>query len=329
MSLDEKRLLPRLRHERWMGWTELPGRDLLTLPIKGLPRVGVGEDTRERFLFVQHTDLEGRRTLAELEAIAVANLARRPEFWNVKETSKRLFGLGTRPSLLEVVSEHAAERILDRAFMAKAHEQLDAPLLAVAMPVRGILWARAAAEGAEASGAFFDQVRRAFENAPRGIEPISPVVFTVKAGAILGVVAGRGADGSALSDADIVPARGFPWPVQGEPVAPDREDAAAAMIPLEDPDDDDRRLHSVGYHAASKTLEYACYVAPGEAIPDSQVRWIAHLVKRGRIGNRWPVDTVRIVCPDLRVATQIASQILPTGAQIAVMGDRGEVRALR
>lgn len=330
MHLDKKRLLPRLRHERWMGWTELPGRDLLKLPIKGLPRVGVGEDSRERFLFVQHADLDGATTLAELEAIAVANLGARPEFWNVKQKSKRLFGLGARPTMLELVTEHAAERILDRAFMMKAHEQLNAPLLAVAIPIRGILWARAGTGTVEEIGAFVALARRAFESAPKGFEPISPVVLTMKDGVLLGAISGSAEDGKPLVDEDIVPARGFPWPVQGSPAAPAMEDPPGEDE-LIDPgvcDDDARRLHRVGYAAASKTVVYSCYVEPGEEIPDWQVKWIAQLVKKGTFA-RLPVDTVRIVCPDRRVAQQIAPQIRPTGAEITFMDDRGEDVVLR
>lgn len=304
-----------------MGWTELPSRDLLKVPIKGLPRVGVGVDTRQRYTFVQHDDLNESTTFADLEAIAVANLAKRPEFWTVKEKSKGFLGIGARPLRLELVAEHAASRVLDVRFMTTAHEQLDAPVLMIAIPVRGIMWVSAAATDAAALGAFLALARATFENAPKGIEPLTPVVLTMQDGKLIGVAAGRSSDSKSIGvGEDITPVRGFPWSVQGDSPGDDHDDA-------DDGADDGRRLHRVGYDRASKTIEYACYVGPAESIPDADVELVAHIVKSGALGKS-PVDVVRVSCPERRVAEQIAPQIRPTGAQIVFMNDAGEDEVL-
>lgn len=331
--MDRKRLLPKLRHERWMGWTELPGRDLLKMPVKGLPRVGVGEDTRERYTFVQHRDLNESTTFAELEAISLANLAKRPGHWTVKEKSKGLLGIGARPLMLELMDEFSAERVLDVAFMTQAHDQLKSPLLTIAIPVRGIMWVRAAATDVATAGAFLELARKAFENAPEGLEPITPVVLTMQDGKLVGVVAGMSREGTPMGiDEDITPLRGFPWPVQGDPLADEASDGADEEGDDEDDGDDDgdegRRLHRVGYDRTSKTIEYACHVDPGESIPDDEVALIAHIVKTGALGTS-PVEVVRVACHQRSIAEQIAPQIRPTGAQIVFMNDAGEDEVLR
>ncbi len=145
--------------------------------------------------------------LEDLEAIAVANLCRRPEFWTVREKSKGFLGMGSKPTLLELIAEHAAARILDATFLQKAHEQLNAPLLAVAVPFRGVIWARGAAASVQDIAAFAEAVRHAFIDVPRGVEPISPHVFTVLDGKITGVIQRESDD----KTGDLEPTSGFPW----------------------------------------------------------------------------------------------------------------------
>lgn len=323
--MDRKRLLPKLRNERWMGWTELPSRELLKVPLKGLPRVGIGEDTRERFTFVQHTDLGTPDTLAELEAIAVRNLANRPEHWNVKEKSKGLLGFRAKPRLIELTAEHAVERVLDVAFMRKAHEMLDASLVVIGIPVRGILWARAAPADVADGGEFLACVRKAFADAPKGLEPLTPIVLSVQDGKLIGAATGM------KHDEEIQPRLGFPWPTQGAAVALDSENADDGTEDSDDAESDarpgSRRLQRIGYEPATQTVEYACHVAAGETIPREEVALIEYILKRRMLG-RSPIKVVRIACPDRRIAEQIAPQIRPTGAMIVFMNDEGEDQPL-
>lgn len=204
-GLARDKLVPRLRHPAWAGWDELPSRALLDLPIAGLPRVACGVDSKQRFQFVQHADLAGDTTLASLEAIAVANLARRHEHWSVREKSRGVLGFGQKPVWLELVAEHANSRLLDVAFLQRAHAELAAPLLAVALPVRGVLWARAA--GKDDAG-FVAAVRAAFTDVPKGLEAVCAHVFVVDAGKVTGAIHPAGAE-------ELAPRSGWPWPVRG------------------------------------------------------------------------------------------------------------------
>lgn len=195
--IDRSKLLPRLRHARWKGWSELPSRPLLDLPVPGMPRLTAGEDTPETFRFV-----EDDAALDELLPIAIANLSRRNEFWNVKEKSKGVLGFGAKPTLLELVAEQANARILDARFLALAHEQLRSDMLAVAIPFRGVIWARAAGD----DRAFVAHVRQVFVDAPRAVEPVTPLVFSVRDGKLVAAITGD-------DPAETMPANGFPFPV--------------------------------------------------------------------------------------------------------------------
>jgi hypothetical protein len=213
--VQDHRILPKLRHHRWMGWTEVAGRPLLAMPLRGIPHVGVGEDTPERYEFVSQAAVAaGPRDFAAWEAVGAKNLARRSMDWKVKDKTKGFLGIGSKPLSLEMIEEFACERILDVATMRKAHELLQAPLLVVAIPVRGIMWARPAPTDVAEAGKFIGLARLAFEKVPKNIEPITPVVFSVMDGKLVGVVSGM-AEGGRPSDDEIEPERGFPWPVSG------------------------------------------------------------------------------------------------------------------
>ena len=212
--MNDALLLPKLRHHRWMGWTELPGRPLVELPgIPGVPRVGVGEDTPQRYMFAQDKDV-AERSLAALEAIALANLAKRPSAWTVKSKAGGVLGIGAKPTMIEFIDEFACERILDVAFMQQAHALLKAPLIVAAVPVRGILWAVPAPTDVAVAGQFLSLVRAGFVNAPANMEPISPVAFTLSEGRVVGIVQGTSSDTPEIDREHVEPDRGFPWPVQ-------------------------------------------------------------------------------------------------------------------
>jgi hypothetical protein len=213
--MDDSRLLPRLRHTRWIGWTEVAGRDLLERPLAGLPRVGLGEDLPDRFQFATAETLTARGW-SELEPIALANLRRRPAAWTVTHTRGGLFGLGKKPARLELIDEHACERLLDEEFLTKAHRLIDQEILAVAAPARGLLFAAPGIARSDEMAAFLALAERTFTKVPAHLEPISPAVFTVQEGRISGVILGH-----PRRQHELAPARGFPWPTR---------DAAASMI---------------------------------------------------------------------------------------------------
>jgi hypothetical protein len=316
--MNEQLLLPKLRHERWMGWTEIPGRELVKLPgLPGLPKVGLGEDTPQRYSYVQHHDLVAR-TFEQLEALAVANLAKRPGQWKIKTKSGGVLGIGAKPSMIELVDEFACERILDVAFMQKAHALLKSPLIAVAVPVRGILWAAPAGGDVATVGNLIALARRAFVEAPANMEPISPAVLTVSDGKVVGVVQGMTGETPELDREHVEPTRGFPWPVQ--PIGGESADDEDEEI---DDDDDSRRLHMVGYVKQTKSVEFACYLGEGESIPAAEIAELAAWVERKTTPAGDPIAEVRVSFPDATIAKRAAPQIRPTGARIVYMDDHG------
>lgn len=234
-------ILPKLRHERWMGWTEIEGRRLVPMPLPGLPRVALGEDTPERFFFLPKPGLASAewavRSFEEWEAIAVSNLARRPRRWKIAERSGGVFGVGGKPSRLEYIDEFACEHTIDATFMNEAHALLGSKLLAVAIPVRGILVAVDGANPAHA-GNLADYARRGFVGAPQGLEPITPHIILFQDGKPRSIIMSNSVPDPHLQHLE--PARGFPWPVQDAGCA-----AASPERSIQDPLDE----------AASKATE--------------------------------------------------------------------------
>ncbi len=210
-ELKDHRIVPKLRHHRWRGWTEIANKPLIAMPVASLPRYGVGEDRNDSFEFIGNAQIAmGPRTFDEWEAIAVRNVGRRSMEWRVKGKTKGFLGIGARPHVLELIEEFACERILDVQLMQRAHELLRAPILAVSIPVRGIMWARPApATGCEME--LLAQSRDAFVQAPNSLEPITPLVFAIQQGRVTGVITG-GADPERFLAEGIEPIRGFPWP---------------------------------------------------------------------------------------------------------------------
>jgi hypothetical protein len=99
--------------------------------------------------------------------------------------------------------------------MQKAHAVLRSKLVVVAVPVRGILWAGPTVEDMVVMTEFLGRARRGFVNAPENMEPISPCVFTVSDGQVVGIVQGfHGERPSELDMEHVEPAIGFPWPVR-------------------------------------------------------------------------------------------------------------------
>lgn len=123
-------------------------------------------------------------------------------------------GFGAKPWRLEYIDEFACEQLLNVAFMNEAYALLGSQLLAVAIPVRGIL---VAAKGAEQPqvGNLVSYARRAFVGAPDGMEPITPHALIVRDGQPVGALMSDGA----TEPHHIEPARGFPWPVQAADAA--------------------------------------------------------------------------------------------------------------
>jgi hypothetical protein len=314
--MQDHRVLPKLRHHRWKGWSEgdVAGRPLLKMPLKGIPHVGIGEDTAERYEFVSTAMIAGGpRSLEEWEAIGVKNLAKRSMEWKVVKTTRGLLGMGKKPVSLQLVEEFACERILDPHTMQRAHELLKAELLMVAIPVRGILWACPAGD-VEETGAFMATTRAAFVGAPRTMEPISPLVFTVSSGALVGVVRGLGEE-----DVDVVPTAGFGLPMDEELETEDDED---------DLEDEDARIHFVAYVPSTKSIHFAGYLGEDETLPASDVEKVRGWIARKTTEDGRPIDAVHVEFPDADSARRARPALAPLGVRVMAMNDRGELEEL-
>jgi hypothetical protein len=303
--MNDALLLPKLRHTRWIGWTEVAGRDLFDRPMaSGLPRVGVGEDTPERFTFVAP---DGDRSFDELETIAIANLRKRPVSWSVKKMRSGLLGLGKKPIQLQLIDEWACERLLDRDFLGQAHRLLDQEVLAVAAPARGLLYAAPGIAGPDPLAAFLSLAERAFVNVPEDMEPISPAVFTVQQGRLTGVILGH----PQRTD-EIVPARGFPWPTRDARPRLREDDLTVG-----------ERLQLVGYSEPQRSIEYSCYLEDGARIPEREVERLGRVARARALPDGRPLDRVRVVFLDRQSALRGQAQLGITGATILFMGDDG------
>ncbi|MBK9036825.1 MAG: hypothetical protein IPL61_37175 [Myxococcales bacterium] len=83
-------------------------------------------------------------------------------------------------------SYFAAEKILDQAFLRRLHAELACELLAVAVPAKSRLLVTRGVASVEAIGAFMTVVRGIYDE-DEGGRQLSPTVFLVSDGAIVGV----------------------------------------------------------------------------------------------------------------------------------------------
>jgi hypothetical protein len=294
------------------------------MPLKGIPHLGIGEDTAQRYQFVSlATIAEGPRTFEQWEAIGVKNLAKRSMEWKVGDTTKGFLGMGKKPTSLQLIEEFACERILDPQTMQRAHELLHAELLLAAIPVRGIMWARAAG-GLEETGAFIQLTQAAFVQAPLTMEPISPLVFTVSKGVVVGVVSGT-KDGS-FDDVDVVPIAGFRLPMEGDE-EPDESDAPDEEPGIDD-DDEDARIHFVGYAAQTKSIHFAGYLGDGETLPSADIEKVRTWIARKATADGQPVERVHVEFPDAASARRARPALASIGARVMVMNASGELDEL-
>jgi hypothetical protein len=323
--MNDALLLPKLRHTRWIGWTEVAGRDLFDKPVaNGLPRLGVGEDTPQRFSFVTPEGLaDAHRTWGDVESVALANLRKRPATWTVTKKRGGVLGIGAKPARLSFVDEFACERLLDADFLNQAHRLLATELLAVAVPARGIIFAgRGVADLAEMSE-FLAVAERAFCDVPANMEPVSPAVFAVQAGKLVGVVLGQ----PQRTD-EVTPSRGFPWPTREVTLAPSVQPPGAAPPPArltaaDLASGEELLLQFVGYAAATSSVEYSCYLDANVRIPADEVQRLARVAAAGYLPDGRPIGQVRVVFLDRAMALRGQAQLAKTGARMVYMDESG------
>jgi hypothetical protein len=177
-------LLPALKDARWSSSTMVVCRQLAPeLNSPHIPYVAFGYDRPHTFEFLNRDKLpELGRTLPEIEAVAVNNLLQRGAEWQHYGSKDDI------EMLLWDGDYFAAEQILNADFMRDAQLILEAYILAVGIPRRGLLLVTDGVQTPEKLGAFGAVVSAQFYRAESA--PISPLVFGVKDGQIVGMLAG-------------------------------------------------------------------------------------------------------------------------------------------
>jgi hypothetical protein len=172
------RLMPSLRDRRTLDLDEVVWRPLVPGdPTGEAPVVVFGLDGEHTFGMMRRA--AQTRSLDQTQTLALRNLA------DEEVTVDRLDGHG-RTLLLVNGGFYAAEKLLDVAFMRGLHRTLDAALLAVATPTRGLLMVVPAPEQPDDLARF--AALSAIRHREGGGRGISPTVMLVEDGEIIGFV---------------------------------------------------------------------------------------------------------------------------------------------
>ena len=195
-------ILPCLKEPSWVGGEEAYCRPLWTGERSPhIPWVAFGFDHPHSFEFLGRQRIEQLgKTDQTLEREALANLKLRAGSW--QEVSVKLGWF--KKLRLQICGDDflAAERILDVTFMGEAQRRLKAPGLMVGIPRRGLLVAMSAAaalDDVKKTTALVTFVSAQFHGGESA--PISPAVFAMKDGEIVGLI-DSGAEAGKREDAD-------------------------------------------------------------------------------------------------------------------------------
>jgi hypothetical protein len=187
-------LLPSLRHPSEVASAELLARRLLTIEqgAADLPLIAYGEDSESTFSLLQH-DRHAERADA-IHDEAMANIRAQPaEAEEIEVDGVRLIAVSG--------GFFAAEKLLDRDFMRELATRLDADLLAVATPRRGLMFATSAAQEMQKIGVLAAIAEHEFEQG--GGRSISASILLVRDGEVVGMAApGEDDDGDGGGDDD-------------------------------------------------------------------------------------------------------------------------------
>ena len=179
-------LLPCLKDARWPGREDAVCRALWQLESSPyMPWLAVGYDHPHTFEFISNKQLATLDTTGQaLETRALANLRKRKATWQPLDVDAKD---GKRLRMLVCSDDYfAAERIVDADFMTQAQRTLGARGLLVGIPRRGILMATNGEQDADLVTGFGGAVAGQFSRGETAI--ISPMLFAVKDGAIVGII---------------------------------------------------------------------------------------------------------------------------------------------
>jgi uncharacterized protein YtpQ (UPF0354 family) len=185
-STPTDRIYPCLKETPWAALAATVRRPLADVDgAEWMPWVAFGHDRPDAFVFLQEHELrESGRSAADLEAEALANLGDREASWQMAEIGLKD---GARFQMVTCTDDFfAAERILEPASVLEAQRRLGASALLAAVPRRGLLTLIDADASAGAIAWFV--VMAAREHFGGQSAPISPMVFRMSAGRIVGAL---------------------------------------------------------------------------------------------------------------------------------------------
>jgi len=208
VSDKEQPLLPCLKPPEWDGAEGNVCRLLWEEPQSGhVPYVAFGYDQPHTFEFLAKWRLEElKKSERDVEREAIRNLHLRKTTW---QTADVKLGLFKKLRLLVCGDDYlAAEKILDAGFMREAQAKLKATLLAVGIPRRGFLIATVGEQNRQRLGAFAAAVSMQYHRGDS--PPITPAVFAVTDGKIVGMLLGGEELGRADAEREAREAEGSP-----------------------------------------------------------------------------------------------------------------------
>ena len=289
-------LLPCLKERKWIGRERTVCRALWERePSAYMPWLATGYDHPHTFEFIDTTRLaEMQTTERALEREAIANLARRPASWRPLDVD--LPG-GKRLHMLICTDDFfAAERIVDGNFMRQAERTLKARALLVGIPRRGLLMAIDGASDQQILSAFGVAVAGQFSRAESAI--ISPMLFAVKDGAIVGIL-DEAAEACVLASESAASAEEEPGQDGDAPYI-------SAIVSRNDRGSEDVHLVAAGHDAASlaKGIESAFMHVMKEHAARREFSGHTRIVVLGVPASEQPrvsavVEHLRGVCSEL------------------------------
>jgi hypothetical protein len=201
--METKTILPALKPYNWKGRDTVMCRPLLSEEDAELmPLVAFGYDRPHTFEFLSVKQVPGgssSENIALLEAAALRNLQARPAEWKLET-----FDLGGESLSMTICGDDflAAERVLDDSFMSEAHRLLSAEMLVVGIPRRGMILSTDFKQQRETVARFAAVVSAQYHRGDSA--PISPLIFVVQDGRVVGYGKGHEDAGKEAAQRDRV-----------------------------------------------------------------------------------------------------------------------------
>jgi HEAT repeat protein len=196
---EASQVLPVIKPHNWLGREYALCRPMV-LPedLPDSPLVGFGYDLKNNFEVITRENFPSDHlsdSLRMIEQAAMRNLRERPVHWKIEVVK---LGPFWNMRLLVCGEDNlACERILDEKFLQEAQSELRAQKIAVGIPYRGLLVAANASSQDDTLARFSAMVSAQYHQPLSAA--LSPQVFLVQDGKIVGIVTGQEKAGRKLA----------------------------------------------------------------------------------------------------------------------------------